>query len=162
MIPIHPVIESLKFLIGKWESVETKGQYPTIDSFSYNEILEFENIGQPLLNYSSKSLHPETGRPMHLESGFLRVKPESNQVALVTAHNFGLVSVEEGTVNNGEITLQSVSIARMSFAKEPQVTGLRRTIQLKDDGKLEIVSDMQTTRTEYTNHLRVLYKKLEC
>lgn len=79
----------------------------------------------------------------------------------MVSHNFGLVILEEGTVNGDEnkVSLESQTIARMSFSKDPEVTGLRRNIQLLDDGNLKIQTDMRTSRTEYTNHLEVVYKK---
>lgn len=81
----------------------------------------------------------------------------------MVSHNFGLVILEEGTVNADEkkISLESHTIARMSFSKDPEVTGLRRTIQLLDDGNLTIFTDMRTSRTEYTNHLEVIYRKIQ-
>lgn len=97
---------------------------------------------------------------MHLESGFLRINPGTDQVAFMTAHNFGLVSLEEGTVLNGEVKLQSKHFARMTFAKDPEVTGLRRTMKLNEEGQLLISTDMETSRTEYTNHLQVVYKRI--
>lgn len=81
----------------------------------------------------------------------------------MVSHNFGLVILEEGTVSADEkkISLESKTIARMSFSKDPEVTGLRRTIQLLDNGNLKINTDMRTSRTEYTNHLEVVYKKVQ-
>lgn len=100
---------------------------------------------------------------MHFESGFLRINPGTNKLAFMVSHNFGLVILEEGTVNADEkkISLESHTIARMSFSKDPEVTGLRRTIQLLDDGNLTIFTDMRTSRTEYTNHLEVIYRKIQ-
>lgn len=98
---------------------------------------------------------------MHLESGFLRINPGTNQVALMVAHNFGVVSIEEGTVTGQEISLESTLLGRMSFAKDPTVTGLHRTFKLQSNGQLEIVVDMKTSRTEYTNHLQVVYRKVD-
>lgn len=100
---------------------------------------------------------------MHCESGFLRINIGTNNVAFMVSHNFGLVILEEGTVSADEkkISLESKTIARMSFSKDPEVTGLRRTIQLLDNGNLKINTDMRTSRTEYTNHLEVVYKKVQ-
>lgn len=99
---------------------------------------------------------------MHFESGFLRINPGTDSLAFMVSHNFGLVILEEGSVSASEkkISLESKTIARMSFSKDPEVTGLRRTIQLLDDGNLKINTDMRTSRTEYTNHLEVVYRKI--
>lgn len=156
---MHPALSPLKFLIGTWKSTSAKGEFPTIKNFSYDEILTFEEIGQPLLNYTSKSKIGE--RPMHLESGFLRINPGTDEVAFLVSHNFGICSIEEGKVKSTKIELESTSIARLTFAKQPHVTKLRRTLSLLEDGKLEITTDMATTTVpELKNHLIVLYEKL--
>jgi THAP domain-containing protein 4 len=98
---------------------------------------------------------------MHLERGFLRINPGTNDVAFMVAHNFGLVIIEEGKVDaaNKEVHLKSQQISRMSFAKDPEVTGLNRSFKLNAEQCLEITSDMATSKTEMTNHLLVTYKK---
>nr|CAH7735078.1 unnamed protein product [Callosobruchus chinensis] len=92
---IHDSLNPLKFLIGTWKSVSAKGAYPTISPFTYCEEISFESLGQPMLNYTSKTWHPEKGNPMHLESGYLRIFPGSN-ISFMVAHNFGLTTLEEG------------------------------------------------------------------
>ena len=68
--PMPKMIEPLSWLIGTWRCEnEGHGQYPTIKSFQYGEELCFSNVGQPMLNYSSMSWHPEHKFPMHQETG---------------------------------------------------------------------------------------------
>lgn len=86
---INEAVKPLQWLIGKWKSTDGKGVFPNIAPFTYGEQIEFFSLGQPLLNYCSYSWHPERGAAMHLESGFLRIKPGTNQVAFMVAHNFG-------------------------------------------------------------------------
>lgn len=96
---------------------------------------------------------------MHFESGFMRIQ-NGTEIALISAHNFGITVIEEGTLADKKISLQSTNISRISFAKEPAVTSLKRVISLLDENTLEIVTDMSTTTTsESTKHLKVLYKK---
>lgn len=155
---MHPALSPLEFLIGTWKSTSAKGQFPNIKDFNYEETITFEEIGQPLLNFKSVSKIGE--RPMHLESGFLRINPGTNEVAFLVSHNFGICSVEEGTVESSKIELESTEITRMKFAKDPAVTKLRRTMTLLGSGQLEIITDMATTRVpEIQNHLVVLYNK---
>ena len=53
-------VEPLEWLIGKWRCENTgNGQFPTIQSFNYGEELVFSNVGQPVLNVSSFTWHPE-------------------------------------------------------------------------------------------------------
>lgn len=154
---MHPALSPLRFLVGTWKSTSAKGHFPNIKDFSYEETIQFEEIGQPLLNFKSTSRIGD--RPMHLESGFLKIVPGSNKLSFLVSHNFGICSIEEGEINETKIVLESKDIIRTSSAKEPHVTKLRRTIQLVD-GKLEISTEMATTRVpELTNHLVVLYEK---
>lgn len=157
---MHPALSPLKFLIGEWKSSSASGKYPTIKDFNYEETVEFSEIGQPLLNFKSISKIGE--RPMHLESGFLRINPGTSEVAFLVSHNFGICSIEEGNVEGFKVQLESTAITRMAFAKDPSVTKIRRTMNLLDDGQLEIRTDMSTeSNSELTNHLVVVYKKLD-
>lgn len=160
MQTVSPIeaIKPISWLIGKWLSVSAKGQYPTIKPFEYCEEMEFSFIGQPMLNYSSKTWLPEKKRPMHLESGFLRIKPGTNQVSFMIAHNFGLNSLEEGEATDCEMKIKSSEISRMSFAKEPAVCKIERHYKLNND-ILELVVFMETQNTPLTEHLRVIYEK---
>jgi THAP domain-containing protein 4 len=155
---MHPALSPIQFLIGTWQSTSAQGHFPNIKDFNYEETITFEQIGQPLLNFKSVSKIGE--RPMHLESGFLRINPGSNELAFLVSHNFGICSIEEGTVESSKIQLESKEISRMSFAKEPAVTKIRRTMTLLSNGHLEIRTDMATVNhPEIKNHLIVVYEK---
>lgn len=156
--PVHEAIKPISWLIGKWKSISANGSYPTIKSFEYCEELEFISVGQPLLNYSSKTWNAMKLNPMKHESGFLRIKPGTNELSFIVAHNFGLASIEEGNVNENEIKLKSVQISRSKFAKDPAVTAIERVISFKDE-TLEIVLLMATENTPLTQHLKIIYKK---
>jgi THAP domain-containing protein 4 len=113
------------------------------------------------LNYTSTSFHPETDKPMHIERGFLRANPANNALAFMVAHNFGLTTLEEGAYDPAtqEIHLTSQQIGRMSFAKDPAVTALKRSYKITGEGLLEMSVEMATSKTELTNHLLVTYRK---
>jgi len=136
-----------------------EGRFPTIKPFAYLDEIKFTSIGQPMLNYEAQSWHAERKNPMHREVGFLKIIPETNKVALVLSHNFGLATVEEGTVLDREIQLRSTSIARMmEGSKEPTVTELKREFRLVGDC-LEHVVYMATSATTLSEHLRARYVK---
>ncbi|GJQ82711.1 hypothetical protein Trydic_g19722 [Trypoxylus dichotomus] len=157
-------LRPLTFLIGKWSSITAKGFYPTIQPFEYKEELEFSFNGQPMLNYKSSTWHLVKQTPMHLESGFLRIKPGTNEIALLAAHNFGITTLEEGIVKENCVILRCSEshISRISFAKQPFVTQLNRVFTYHEEtGILEVVVSMATTNTpELTEHLAVTYKKM--
>uniref|UniRef100_A0A182Q6J4 PAP-associated domain-containing protein n=1 Tax=Anopheles farauti TaxID=69004 RepID=A0A182Q6J4_9DIPT len=156
MAKIHDALKPIQWLIGTWKSISAKGSFPTIKDFTYSEVITFESLGQPLLNYESRSQHPQSGAPMHLERGFLRIKPGTNQVAFMVAHNFGLAVLEEGEATDNGLKLASKSIDRMSFGKDPAVRAIEKRYRLNGDGTLEIQTDMQTDNTPMTNHLIVV------
>uniref|UniRef100_A0A8C9UTJ1 THAP4-like heme-binding domain-containing protein n=1 Tax=Spermophilus dauricus TaxID=99837 RepID=A0A8C9UTJ1_SPEDA len=53
------------------------------------EEVHISHVGQPMLNFSFNSFHPDTRKPMHRECGFIRLKPDTNKVAFVSAQNTG-------------------------------------------------------------------------
>ncbi|XP_071441174.1 peroxynitrite isomerase THAP4-like [Hetaerina americana] len=156
---VHDALKSISWIIGRWKTDQGKGFYPTIEPFSYCEEIEFTSIGQPILNYHSYSWHPEKNNPMHLESGFLRIKPGTNELAFMVAHNFGLSVVEEGTVDGSTIMLETKEIGRMSFAKGSAVVKTLRSLSLEGD-KLKQVISMATATQPMTEHLTALYEKV--
>ncbi|XP_021564147.1 THAP domain-containing protein 4 isoform X1 [Carlito syrichta] len=158
---MSPVVEPLSWMLGTWLSDPPgAGTYPTLQPFQYLEEVHISHVGQPMLNFSFNSFHPDTRKPMHRECGFIRLKPDTNKVAFVSAQNTGIVEVEEGEVNGQELCIASHSIARISFAKEPHVEQITRKFRLNSEGKLEQTVSMATTTQPMTQHLHVTYKKV--
>ncbi|XP_047394267.1 peroxynitrite isomerase THAP4-like [Sciurus carolinensis] len=119
---MNPVVELLSWMLGTWLSDPPgAGTYPTLQPFQYLEEVHISHVGQPMLKFSFDSFHPDTRRPLHRECGFIRLKPDTNKVAFVSAQNTGVVEVEEGKVNGQKLGIASHSIARISFTKEPHV-----------------------------------------
>ncbi|KAJ8781708.1 hypothetical protein J1605_010966 [Eschrichtius robustus] len=119
---MNPVVEPLSWMLGTWLSDPPgAGTFPTLQPFHYLEEVHISHVGQPMLNFSFNAFHPDTHKPMHRECGFIRLEPDTNKVAFVSAQNTGIVEVEEGEVNGQELCIASHSIARISFAKEPHV-----------------------------------------
>ncbi|XP_023945123.2 peroxynitrite isomerase THAP4-like [Bicyclus anynana] len=160
---LHEALEPISWLAGRWVTKDGRGHFPNIANFQYHEEVEFTCVGQPMLNYTSTSKHPEKGTPMHQERGFLRIKPGTNDLAFLVSHNFGLNSHEEGHCDpeKKEIKLKTVNIARMSFAKPPVVKNVVREIRLVSPNKLEVVLYMETDSTPLSEHLKAVYDKIE-
>jgi len=155
---IPELLRPIAWLIGNWESKNGAGYFPTISNFNYNDIMEFRLCGkQPSLAYTGSSSHPEKGNPMHLESGFLRARGE-NLFSFMVAHNFGLTTLEEGSLNNQVVLLKSTSIGRMSEAKDPQVLQIERKFIFIDENTVEQEISMATSNTPIlTKHLTATY-----
>lgn len=127
--PLHPSLASLAFLLGTWAGSGT-GEYPTIDPFAYNESITFSHVGKPFLAYSQGTRASDDGRPLHAETGYWRC-PSPGRIEVVLAHPTGVVEVEEGTIEDGTITLTTVHVARTSTAKD--VTSLTRVLRFTHD-----------------------------
>ncbi|CAK1587752.1 unnamed protein product [Parnassius mnemosyne] len=158
---INEAMKPISWLAGRWFTEHGRGSFPNLKEFEYHEELEFLCVGQPMFNYISTSRHPETGTPMHQERGFLRINPGTNQLAFIVSHNFGLSTIEEGhfDADKKEIKLQTVNVARTSFAKPPHVQSFKREIRLLSPDTLEIVLFMKTDDTPMSEHLKAVYNK---
>jgi hypothetical protein len=126
---VHPDLEPLSFLLGTWRG-EGVGDYPTIDAFSYEEELEFTEIGEPYLVYAQRSWAPNDGSPIHLERGFWRPAGEG-RVDVALAHPLGLTELAEGTVTGGVIELRSAFVGRA--ARGQPVTRYDRRYEVDGD-----------------------------
>ena len=126
---IHPQLEPLAFLVGSWTG-EGRGIYPTIDDFSYREEVTFSHDGRPFLAYEQRTFHPETGAPMHRESGFWRCVGEGS-VEVMLAHNIGQAELSLGRVEGTTVKLATASLTASPTAKT--VEGLERTYKLEGD-----------------------------
>jgi THAP4-like, heme-binding beta-barrel domain len=130
---LHPGVAALAPLLGTWAG-RGEGEYPTIQPFGYLEEVTFGHVGKPFLVYSQRTRAGDDGRPLHAETGYLRV-PSPDRVELVLAHPTGITEIQEGTVSAAGATLQlemtATAIGRASSAKE--VTALSRSIRVDGD-----------------------------
>jgi THAP4-like, heme-binding beta-barrel domain len=130
---LHPDVSVLAALLGTWEGGGA-GDYPTIDDFAYLESITFAHVGKPFIAYSQRTRHPETGLPMHAESGYWRI-PAPGSIEIVMAQPTGLAEVYEGAIVSNEGTLvvdvRSSSIGATSTAKEVTIT--ERTFSVSGD-----------------------------
>ena len=128
-VVLHTDVEPLAFLLGSWTG-EGKGDYPTIEPFSYREEVRFWHVGKPFLAYSQRTWHRDDGRPLHSEVGYWRCTA-AGRVEVVLAHPTGIAEVEEGTVAGSRIQLRTTTVGRTSTAKE--VSALERTFEVRGD-----------------------------
>jgi hypothetical protein len=130
---LHPDVVVLASLLGTWEGSGT-GEYPTIDNFAYAESITFSHVGKPFVAYTQRTRHPDTGAPMHAETGYLRV-PRPGSIEIVMAQPTGLAEIYEGAVVGGDAPLvidaRSTSIGSTTSAKEVTIT--ERTISVTGD-----------------------------
>jgi hypothetical protein len=117
---LHPDVMPLAFLLGHWQG-NGHGDYPTIERFEFGQEVAFTHDGRPFLHYFSRTwLIDAEGnevRPLALETGFLRPKPEG-VVELVLAHPTGFAEIYYGQVDGAKIELTTDAVARTATAKE--------------------------------------------
>lgn len=130
---LHPSLALLAPLLGTWTGTGA-GEYPTIPSFSYLEEVTFGHVGKPFLAYGQKTKATDDGRPLHAETGYLRM-PSPGRVELVLAHPTGITEIQEGTLTISgdvvELELTATSIGQTASAKD--VSALARSLRIDGD-----------------------------
>lgn len=133
MPELHPSLAPIAVLLGTWAG-EGAGEYPTIDSFGYREEITFAHVGKPFLIYNQKTRALDDGRPLHAETGYIRV-PAAGRLELVLAHPTGVTEIAEGTMAVADdvvdIELSATMIGLTSSAKS--VTALGRSFRIAGD-----------------------------
>ncbi|WP_431238115.1 peroxynitrite isomerase [Mycolicibacterium aichiense] len=152
MPELHPDVAVLAPLLGAWTGAGT-GEYPTIETFGYVEEIAIGHVGKPFLTYSQRTRAADDGRPLHAETGYLRV-PSPGRIELVVAHPTGVTEIDEGTLSEtGDglaIELDSTAIGLSGSAKS--VTALSRSFELAGD-ELAYSVRMAAVGVPLTHHL---------
>jgi hypothetical protein len=130
---LHPDVTVLAPLLGTWAG-QGAGEYPTIEPFGYVEEVTFGHVGKPFLTYGQRTKASDDGRPLHAETGYIRV-PAPGRVEWVLAHPTGITEIQEGTLSVSgttiEMELTASDIGRTTSAKD--VTALGRSIRVDGD-----------------------------
>lgn len=126
VLPLHEVLSVLAWLEGTWITEEpAAGMFPTIKPFNYYDEINITSIGQPLFNYIAQSWDPETGTPMHRETGFLQIIPDTDQVTLNLINNLGMITIEQGSLVDKTIDLKSKAVHMTDVEKPLALTQVR-------------------------------------
>jgi hypothetical protein len=160
MLPdLHPDLQTLAPLLGTWQG-RGSGTYPTIEPFDYLEEVAFSHVGKPFLVYGQKTRSAADGKPLHAETGYLRV-PRPGHVELVLAHPSGITEIEVGTYTADgttiELDMTAANIGLTPTAKE--VTALGRSFRVDGD-ELSYSLQMGAVGQPLQHHLgAVLHRK---
>lgn len=137
----------LEMLEGTWEG-SGRGEYPTIEDFSYQEVVTFTRLpGKAVLAYVQRTRSPD-GRPLHAESGYYRFSEEG--VELVIAQPTGIAEAHHGRIAGSCIDFEPTGIVLTPTAVE--VKEVRRHVQVDGD-ELSYRLDMAAVGRPLTFHL---------
>lgn len=162
--PTEDILKRISWMIGKWRSIRAKISYPLMDSVDYTDELEIIAHGScPTLTYSSLAKHAYNYNILHHETGFFRLKEDSDEVFLSYAQNKGLICIESGRFHKSEkkLCIQSTNIAQIPIAENLIITGIRRWYKLNGK-RLQLNLFVETPETPLTEYLNVTYEKYLC
>jgi hypothetical protein len=146
--PLHPDLAPLAFLLGSWRGTG-HGQYPTIADFSYQETVTYTHVGKPFIVYTQRTQDPQTGAPMHTESGYLRpVGPTDAEMVL--SQPSGIVEVHHVAIDGPSVEMVSTTVVCTPTAKP--VTAVRRIVTV-DGPVMRYTMDMAAMGLELQFHL---------
>ena len=154
--PMHEQAARIGYLLGTWRGAG-KGEYPTIDSFAFEEEVRFTHNGKPFLGYAQRTWHPEKKLPMHAETGYFRPL-DDGRIEIVIVQPTGIIEIQEGTYDGSKIDVSSTLVAKTTTAKE--VTQLERTIEVDGD-VLRYEVRMAAVGQPLQHHLGAELRKVE-
>jgi len=153
---VHDDLATLEFLLGTWRG-EGRGEYPTIDEFTYREEIDFTHVGKPFLIYRQRTWD-DRGGPLHTESGYLR--PVGTHAAeLIIAQPTGVTEIHTGEVFGTKLAMSAAQVGLSPTAK--RVTAVTRTVSVLGD-ELTYRLEMAAVGQQLQLHLEAkLYRVLD-
>jgi hypothetical protein len=141
----------LSNLHGSWKD-KGSGKFPTIDSFEYEEQLDFEvNSTYPLIHYEQRTILLSTQEPSHWESGFIRVVDE-DYIEISNSQDSGRVEVLRGKMLATSDSSYELNLVSISIENDPRLKSTQRLIKVTNDA-IEYNKFMHTNTTKESKML---------
>ena len=121
---LHPLNAPLIPLLGGWQG-PGEGAYPTIRSFSYDEMLTFAHVGKPFVALQQRTKERASGMPLHAEAGYLRPQGDGT-TELVLTQPSGIVEIHTGTITETEAGVE-VDLRTEAVHMSPSAKLVRET-----------------------------------
>lgn len=169
---LHPATVALSDLVGTWAG-QGQGLWVAEPAFGYREESSFTPTGKPFLVYQQRTFALDDGRPLHAETGYLRVVPAPEapappapgapapgasgspgsaiDVELVLVQPTGFAEVHVGSFYAGQLQLSLVHLTRTPTALA--VTAVQRSWWVGAD-TLEYLVRIAMNDEPITDHLR--------
>lgn len=149
-------------LEGAWTG-EGRGEYPTIASFDYREMLTFTRRDDLTLAYEQRTQKRFDGQTdwlvSHWENGFFRIL-ESGELELVNAQSGGRGEVLIG-VTETRASMTRIRFTSKVLMNDPRMVCSARTFELEGD-TLRYEMDMQTTQVDrLAPHLKIALQRIK-
>lgn len=123
------MIDQIDFLVGVWRG-EGRGDYPTIDAFTYTEEVTFGTIPTKDFVTYRQATKGADGLPLHTESGYVR-SPARGIGEFVIAQPTGVTEILTGVVEGTTLDLTSTTVGLTPSAKTIRSTA--RLIEVDGD-----------------------------
>jgi hypothetical protein len=167
-IVLHPLVEHLRSILGTWRG-SGEGSFPTLSaSFRYSEEVCFEAVhpSKPVIAYSHRTAHADSGAPMHRESGFLKMLPDDKFIWTV-AQATGMAEVADGSwdaakgellkrianYNYNDIQSGALCTASTQIAGADKVTNVHREYIFNESSLSYTISMATKQVSQLTVHL---------
>ncbi|KHN87244.1 Protein male abnormal 7 [Toxocara canis] len=155
-LALPPILEPISWMIGKWQTETTSSEhFPVSMSGPYHEVFdvsisEVPMFDRPPVNISvtattrtgdvSREVGFMTGKPFLEDTGFIEFNKPTNgsdQVAIEMVSNTGLITIEEGILQNNEIRLELKYIKSIFGPSHPtNIKMAKRSFQLLNSNTL--------------------------
>lgn len=148
-------------LEGTWRG-EGHGQFPTVTSFDYREMLTFTRRDEKILAYEQRTQKRYDGQTewleSHWENGFIRIL-ENGELELTSAQ-IGRTEVLIGNIESTNDIFR-IHFVSKTIANDPRMISSARRFELEGD-TLRYEMEMHTTKVNQSMpHVKIELRRVE-